>query len=222
MALALERLPLACLPPTIREQCDVFRCEGEKAVTEVLAQHDTWAMACVDVGDGTRVDIARSVRERCAAVGLLLVVDEGASPMNYIRPGIMPSGLIQRPTDEATARKAMHDFVRYCLKDSEEDIFAIETKETVVRLSYDEILCFEARRKRVCARTRREEYPFYDTLERIAGMLPDFFMRCHRSYIANGHHVYRLLLSSGELELDDGSSIPVARSYRSKVKEALS
>ncbi len=63
------------------------------------------------------------------------------------------------------------------------------------------------------------EYSFYGSLDREEGALGEAFLRCHRSYLVNCRKIqsYRM----AELTLQNGSRIPVSRSYAKRVKERM-
>lgn len=184
----------------------------------------SWDVSCVNVTSEGEVRLAREARQACGTADLLMVVDEGISPMACIRPGIMPSGLLQRPFQSDLVRDAVEDFVAYVLRrlggDTGESL-VIEGREGIMCIPYSDIICLEAREKRINARTRRDEYAFYDTLGHLEEILPDGFMRCHRGFIVSLSHIRRLSLTQGRVVMDDGAEIPVSRSYRSALKERL-
>ena len=62
---------------------------------------------------------------------------------------------------------------------------------------------------------------FYSTLENIAQKIPNYFLRCHKGFVVNKHLVDRVLLSENSLRLVGGVQVPVSRSYREAVREAL-
>ena len=99
--------------------------------------------------------------------------------------------------------------------------FAIEGKEGITRISYERIVCFESVAKRISVRLAREQYSYYDTLDHLQESLPPQFVRCHRSYIVNLNRATKLVLSDNTIHMDDGSQIPVSRSYKARVKELM-
>ncbi|MCI1665962.1 MAG: LytTR family DNA-binding domain-containing protein [Atopobiaceae bacterium] len=66
-----------------------------------------------------------------------------------------------------------------------------------------------------------QEFEFVSTLDKVEVKLANFgFIRCHRAYVVNLGYVVRC--SASELELMDGTSIPVGRSKREAVSQAFS
>ena len=64
-----------------------------------------------------------------------------------------------------------------------------------------------------------EEYGCYETLDKVLQQLPDYFQRCHRSYVINMSHVKAVLFSQNKIEMTEGEEIPLSRSYRKQIKE---
>ncbi|MDO5551103.1 MAG: LytTR family DNA-binding domain-containing protein, partial [Lachnospiraceae bacterium] len=66
---------------------------------------------------------------------------------------------------------------------------------------------------------RQEEFGFYETIENMEKQLPEFFCRCHRSYIVNMQKVKAVKPSLNVIELQDGITVPLSRSYKKTIKE---
>ena len=70
---------------------------------------------------------------------------------------------------------------------------------------------YEARRKSVSCS--------YETMEHLTERLPDYFVRCHRSFIVNRQRIRRVMLSKSLIELEQGIQLPLSRSYKPAFKE---
>ena len=199
-------------------------CTTSEELLSASREATPWQVACVDIGDAGSLAPIHEVRGLFCDAELMLVVSRDASPMAYVRPGIMPSCILQRPARRELAHEVIQEFANHLVDKEGEGAggFLIEGKEGVTRIPYGRILCFEARAKRISACLARERYEFYDTLDHLGQTLPESFARCHRSYIVNLNRVRRLSLSDGTIHLDDGSVIPVSRSFRRELKERLS
>lgn len=70
--------------------------------------------------------------------------------------------------------------------------------------------------------TSSESYLVRGTLKGLLQQLPeDQFIRCHRSAAVNIHSIRKVIhfpAGHGELELEDGRKVPVAKSYRKQLK----
>lgn len=207
------------------QECALVACGSHEQLQVAVDQRSTWQVVCVDIGNGSDMNRVFEARELCPLAELLLVVDAGVPPMTYIRPGVMPSCLVQRPSSSALVREVVGAYVQHLLEvagDSDtSQSFAIESKEGITRIPYHKIVCFESRAKRISVRLSHEEHAYYDTLDRLQDSLPDEFVRCHRSFIVNVRRVRQLSLSDSSVTMDDGSVVPVSRKYKATLKEVL-
>ena len=101
------------------------------------------------------------------------------------------------------------------------EVFVYETKEGITKIPYDRIYYFESSRKKIYIRLQSEEYSYYDTLEQLLEHLPEDFVRCHRSFIVNKKKVVRYTAAENLIRLEDGTEIPVSRSYRSDIRNLV-
>lgn len=180
-------------------------------------------LACYDVSDKRNIDFLREIRgSGYGEMLLMLVADRKMSPMEYIKPEILASELLIKPYTGEQLREKLRDLLStFCNKTVCEDtktVFLLETKDGVTRIPFHQIYYFEAREKKIFVRTRKAEYPFYQTLEELERVLPEDFARCHRSYIVNRNMVERNDFSGGELILANGMSVPVSRTYKARMK----
>ena len=98
------------------------------------------------------------------------------------------------------------------------DVYKRQGKRLV---PYSGIVYFESRNKKIFLGTDNEEYSFYGTLDNLEETLDDRFIRCHRSFIAAKKRISKIVLSKNIVVLDNGCEIPLSRSYKGKVKEAI-
>ncbi len=168
--------------------------------------------------DGSCVDI---IRKKFGNIPLLLVVDITVSPAKYIRPGIMPSALILRPSSDDDMERNISDFLSASLKPTvadDEQMLMVETKFGDLKVPISKVVYFESKAKKVFLRLKNEEYGYYDTLEHLEATLPDNFVRCHRGIIVNMDYVERYATTEKTLYLKDDIFIPVSRSYNAAVR----
>lgn len=180
-------------------------------------------LACYDVSEKSNIDFLRKVRSSGYADTLLmLLADSKMSPMEYVKPEILASELLIKPYTREQLKNKLRDLLTaYCNKlvcEETPEIFVLETKDGKTRIPFNQIYYFEAREKRVFARILRAEYSFYQTLEELEHALPEEFIRCHRSYIVNWRLVEKVDFSNGELLLSNDLSVPVSRTYKSKLR----
>lgn len=205
-----------------QEKSRIDACSSQRRLMEILKDTDIEDFACIDICEENGTDIAAGIRKRYPGTRILLIANTSISPERYIIPSIMASALIIRPCTQDNIRKKLESFINTVLEElnrNMDDVFILETREGITKIPYQQIYYFESNRKKVYVRLKSEEYSYYDTLEQLNESLPDDFVRCHRSFIVNKSRVIRYAASEGVVELDDGTVIPVSRSYRSDIRD---
>lgn len=91
------------------------------------------------------------------------------------------------------------------------------------RVPEKDIIYLESSRRVILLHTLQAEYRFYGNLnqleQELGGGSHCLFLRCHKSFLVNVRHLRRL--AGTELELMNGSRIPVSRACMERVKEAM-
>ncbi len=96
----------------------------------------------------------------------------------------------------------------------------VESREGRVRVPYGQISYFEAREKKIFVRAGRREFGFYDTMDHLCEVLPEEFIRCHRSFIINRNKIEKVVLSQSTVVMEEGLMVPISRSYRTRMRQA--
>lgn len=178
---------------------------------------------CWNIGGRDAIAELEKTRQKYREAFLLLIADSSISPMEYLRPSILPTALLLRPFSRIQCEQVLSELIgSYCrrIKSGEdEEVFLVETREGNRRVPLSQISYIEAREKKIFICTKSESFGFYETIDHMLEVLPDNFVRCHRSFIVNMDKVRKLLLSDGMIELDTGENVPLSRSCRKAVKE---
>ena len=177
--------------------------------------------ACLDATMQNGIGLCEKMRKNNMSAFLLLVADITLSPTEYIRPTIMPGGLLLRPfTDtqlDATMRSGWLSIRNNTADNSE--VFSFVSKNEHISIPYNRIAYFEAREKKVFLNTGNREYAVYDTIDNLETSLPENFLRCHRSFIVNRALISNICISASYIEMESGACVPLSRSYKSVFKE---
>ena len=180
-------------------------------------------MACYDVTVKGSLSCLGQIRNQYRDMLLMLIADNTLSPMEYVRPDILASGLILRPFTREALQEKLKDMMMEHLVKAEnpdgEEAFVLSGREGKTRIPYRQIYYFEARSKKLYLRLPDREMAFYGTMEELEAKLPEVFLRCHRSFLVNKNHIERILLSQNEIVLSHGISVPLSRSYKPCFRE---
>lgn len=194
-----------------------------KELQSFLEKQPLIDMACYDVTKKGSLPCLLQIRSRYKDMLLMLIADNSLSPMEYVRPDILASGLILRPfTKEVLQEKLKCMMLEHLAKTEAPDTdeaFVLSVKEGKTRIPYRQIYYFEARDKKLYVRLQNRELAFYGTIEELEEKLPAVFLRCHRSFLVNRSYVEKIRLSQNEIILSHGISVPLSRSYKPYFKD---
>ncbi|MBQ6839672.1 MAG: LytTR family transcriptional regulator [Oscillospiraceae bacterium] len=184
-------------------------------------------MVC-DVTTGGVLPVLEKLRRSNADMKLVLVADGSVSPVQYIRPSILPTALLWRPLQPEGARDTLWEVLSTVAVETQEEeassdqYFTMEVRGEVRRIPYKEILFFEASNKRLNLHLARKEIPFPGTLEKLAEELPEGFIRIHKSFIVNRNAINQIQYGQNLVILEGGVMVPISRSYKSALKAVFS
>lgn len=174
-------------------------------------------LACIDITVPKAVQATEDLRKRHAQTWIMLVADDSILPTVYLKPSIMASSLLLRPLNEKQVESVMSELISSYMHaqiNDEPGVYHLKTQDGTERIPFDDILYFEARDKKIFLRTLYEEYALYSTIEKLAGELPDYYVRCHRSFLVNRFKIRKIAFPEGMIYLQDGIAVPLARNYR--------
>lgn len=104
------------------------------------------------------------------------------------------------------------------------DRLVVQTGSGTGIVRFDDIAFLEASRNYVVVHTADREYLVRDTMSALAERLdPQRFLRTHRSYIVNVDQIreIRTVDSAARIFLNDGREVPLSRSHKAALTEAL-
>jgi len=168
---------------------------------------------------------ARTVRLSSDMTFLMLVGGKNCDFTPFFRPKIRPGGILFRPVQSHLLRELLDEVAeelnRLDQSDSD-DLFVIKSEGVTHRIPYKDILFFEASNKQVALHTAGQAIYYYDSMDNLTVMLPAYFIRCHRGYIANIRKVEEMRGADMELRLTGGYRVPFSRARRNEIIQALS
>lgn len=140
-----------------------------------------------------------------------------SSKNNYDRQlfDVQPLHFLQKPIDVS---KLLND-IRLAIKISGKGnkIFEFKNLRNTVKVPYKDILYFESKGREISLVSCKMQYTFYDNIQELSKVLPDFFIYPHRSYLVN----YELIacFKYEELIMSNGDIIPISRSKRKEIRK---
>lgn len=183
-------------------------------------------ISVIEINNNNEIKFLERFRERCKSVYLMLIADSNISPMSYLNPKIKASALLLSPYQPKDLKVIIEEFIADYFNDleeqSEQNVFVINTKDGKELVPFSSVFYIEVREKHVFVRLQNKEFSQFGTLESVSKQLPDYFLRCHRSYIINTKHLSKIKFSENIIFLKHGIMVPLSRSYKKDIKEYLS
>ncbi len=171
---------------------------------------------------GEKLALLHEIRRRYEWAELVIISGQSQSAAQYIDPEIRPLLLLQEPLNQSDLMGQIAKLGQYICKKQERESFyhRFSFKEGKHRhiVPYSNIHYFEARNKKIVLYQDEEEMEFYDSFSRMEEHLPEYFVRCHRSYIVNILRTTEFDFANHQICLSDQRKIPISKKYRRQVE----
>ena len=170
------------------------------------------------------VDLRKLIHIRkCSPNAKLLILSSlQISPEYYVIPEISPDMLLLKPYIYSKAYKVIHKIFSWMYRDryrrqGMNNILQVLTGGEYYYFDYADISYLEARDKKIVVHLQKQEFSFYSSLQKLESSLPDYFVRCHRSYIVNFMFVQKADVMNSVFYLDKKTVIPISQKYKAKL-----
>lgn len=158
---------------------------------------------------------------------IIYVLPSSSMLLDWVPNFFMPTGIWLHPVTEEqitkTLRRVVDDFSLLNMKDGDKPspFVILRYLGSLIRLNPSTITHIEARDKKLQIYQPKDDIAVYETMNGISKQLDGRFFHCHRSYMVNCDYIKRIDIPGLELELFDGTRIPISRSYRSQAIELM-
>ncbi len=172
------------------------------------------------------LDRVKYIRTLFANARLLLLSNNQISPEYYIVPEISPDILLLKPYIYSKAVESVHKILLWCYRDrgmrqQKDSLLEMKSGGEVYYFDYAEVYYLEARDKKIIVHMRKQELSFYSSLQRLEKDLPEYFIRCHRSYIVNFMFIQKVDLANNVFHLNEKAVIPISQKYKVRLTKIL-
>ena len=180
----------------------------------------------VEVAGADDIERAKHMRALFINARLLLLSNLQVSPEYYVVPEISPDMLLMKPYGYLKAVQIVHKLLLSYYKDrermqKEKKLLEIQAGGEVQYFNYEEIHYIEAREKKIVVHINESEFSFYNSLQKLEKYLPEYFIRCHRSYIVNFMFIKKVNLARGIFYLNEKTVIPISKKYKARLEKIL-
>jgi DNA-binding LytR/AlgR family response regulator len=189
---------------------------------EEKSKYNTVVMSLRSVHD-IHIDLAIKLRAEWRVLFVIFVLGNPADVTAVVRPSIQVSGILFAPPETEKLFKTMWEVYTEFLRvhQSVQQKFVVKSGSENVFVNVEDICFFEARAKKIAIKTFTQELLFYSNFDSVFDQLSDGFIRCHKGFVINLRHIKGVNWRDMELSMADGSFIPVSRSSKQAVVEAL-
>ena len=180
----------------------------------------------VDVTNLNDLDRVRYIRTLFSEARLLLLSNKQISPEYYLIPEISPDILLLKPYVYLKAVETVHKILLWCYQDrrrkqEKQNLLEMQSGGEVYYFDYGEVYYLEARDKKIIVHMREQELSFYSSLQKLEKNLPEYFIRCHRSYIVNFMFIQKVDLTNSMFYLNEKAVIPISQKYKTELMKIL-
>ena len=161
------------------------------------------------------VDLARKIRQDNENIQIIFITGYP----DFIAEGYEVSALhyLMKPVKKEKLSEVLDKAIKRLSKLPE--VIMLEVESGVLRLSVDEILYIEVLDHFLGVETTTEKHRVKMPLREFETKLPDNFVRCHRSFIANMHYIKKITRT--DVILDSGKTLPLSRRLYADVNKAM-
>lgn len=178
-------------------------------------------------GSATELQVtewAQKLRGLDETAHLVFFADDMRQAGAYIRPAIRPSAVLLPPVSPARLREVLQEILaqaQTATGGAKGPVFQCSTGGQAYLVPVADILFFEAAAKRMLLRTKGQEIAFYASFQQVLAQLPGGFFRCHKGFLVNLGQVAAVDYGQMSITMQDGSSVPLARSAKAELRRLL-
>ena len=179
-----------------------------------------------EVANCDDLDKVRYIRTLFAGARLLLLSNNQISPEYYTIPEISPDILLLKPYVYLKAEEIVHRILLWCYRDrgmrqQKDNLLEMKSGGEVYYFDYAKVYYLEARDKKIIVHMQKQELSFYSSLQKLEKSLPEYFIRCHRSYIVNFMFIQKVDLTNSIFYLNEKAVIPISQKYKVRLTKIL-
>lgn len=160
------------------------------------------------------INVARTLK-REKRIKVIFLTDREMDIMDVFQAN--PSGFLLKPFKIKELLKLLEKAMEE-LEEEDNDCFIVTFKGQIYRIRARDILYFESQKRKIILHCREECQTVYGKLDEIQKQMPEYFLRCHKSYLVNMDAARQV--GPYWLKLEDGRAIPVSKPKFMEVKAA--
>ena len=170
------------------------------------------------------VRMARCVMRKNRDNYLIMSLKQADNIEMLLNRCIRPAGVLVSPIKKESMRITLNDVLNdfSSLKTGEsQEYFLISYGKGAYRVAYRNLMYVEAQSKMLNLHMVDSTIVVRKTMDSLFRMLPDTFVRCHRSYIVNTDYITSVNIPEMLINIRDQAQIPISRSYKDKIRQKI-
>ncbi len=168
----------------------------------------------IDMEGVNGIDVVARIQEHFHQLKVIFITGHIELSTEIFR--VNPNNFLLKPIQAETLLDAV-ERARKQIEKEESECFVVTFKGAVFRIKTRDILYFESEKRTVILHGREGSWTIYRKLDEVQEAVPDYFLRCHQSYLVNMNEVRSL--QPLRLEMNQGDVIPVSRPKYKETKE---
>ena len=125
---------------------------------------------------------------------------------------------IKKPLDWNVFKDSIQQVIERINKNNK--YFFYKKENIIHKIAFDDIIFFESSRRMIDVVTVHGTYSYYDRLDSVESYIAQKncgFMRIHKSYLVNSHHINKYEYS--KLHLSNGELLPISENKRIQIRQ---
>lgn len=159
------------------------------------------------------LEVGKFIREEMNNYATKIVYISSKSGYDRQLFDVQPLHFLSKPIDENKLLKDLKLAIK--LLDAENIEFEFKIDNEIFKIPYKEIIYFESMAREIEIIGTKENYRFYGKIVDVENVLPNTFLKPHRSYLVNYDYIKKFGLD--ELILINGDIVPLSRDRKKEI-----
>jgi DNA-binding LytR/AlgR family response regulator len=167
----------------------------------------------VMLGEKTGLEFGQMIRERYPFIQTIFISSESDYSLDVF--DLEAVYFLTKPISAERLGRAWELALRR-ISNQRESFLRINSRGHHINVPFRDIVYLESERRIIVVHRLSTTHQFYAQLDDIEQTVPDFFIRCHQSYLVNMHFISSL--AKGRCQVTTGMQIPIAQKRRAQTR----
>lgn len=193
-----------------------FQSESELCLG-IAGRTGVWDILLLDIENvREHISIVREIQERDSHIKIIFIIGNAKDVSDVFEAE--PTYLLLKPFSKGKLSRAMDKAV-VMLEEEKKQMLRLHFKEKMICIPYQEILYLESDLRYLIIHKENGTDKVIMKLSEIMARLPEYFIRCHQSYVVNINRIVKF--ERNGIVIEDGRRIAVSRKRYQETKRAV-